>query len=87
MGLLRTLFIILAGYYLLRFLLRLVSPFLAKKVIINVREKVHKKYDQSRQGTKGSFAKEGETVIDKKPKSGGQSGNPLGEYIDFEEID
>ena len=83
----RTLFIILAGYYLLRFLLRLVSPFLVKKIIINVREKVHKKYDQRGQGTKGSFAKEGETVIDKKPKSDDQSENPPGEYVDFEEID
>jgi len=87
MGLLRTLFTIVIVYYFIRFLLRLIGPFLINRLITNVREKAQKQHDRSRQQTKDSFAKEGETIIDKKPKPNHQKKNSIGEYVDFEEID
>ena len=42
-------------------------------------------YNQQRQNT--AKAREGETVIDRKPSTPKQSNNDVGEYVDFEEID
>ncbi|WP_299680822.1 DUF4834 family protein [uncultured Tenacibaculum sp.] len=83
MGLIKTLLIIGIIYYSFKFLARLFAPYLMKKAMSKMEEKMR---NQNRQNT-ASDIKVGETVIDKKPNSNKQSDKSVGEYIDFEEID
>ena len=85
MGLLKTLAIILFVYYALRWLTRLFAPILMKRMMQKMQQKAQQQYNQQRQHT--TNAREGETVIDKRPGNTQQSDNSVGEYVDFEEID
>ncbi|MFD2568192.1 DUF4834 family protein [Pseudotenacibaculum haliotis] len=85
MGLLRTLLIIVIVYYAFRFLARLFAPILVKRMASKMQERAQQQYNQQRQNT--TSAREGETVIDKKPRDQKQSNENVGEYVDFEEID
>ncbi|MFY9243569.1 MAG: DUF4834 family protein [Polaribacter sp.] len=84
MGLLRTIFFILLFYYGFKFLLRLLAPFLVKKVADTMQKKAEEQFGNQQSK---STVREGETVIDKAPKNNTQSKNSVGEYVDFEEID
>jgi ABC-type multidrug transport system fused ATPase/permease subunit len=85
MGFLRTILIILFIYYLLKFLARIFAPVLMKKVVNNMQQKAQQQYNNQHQNT--AKAKEGETVIDKKPNKQQESNSSVGEYVDFEELD
>ena len=87
MGLLRTLLIILLVYYVIRVLMRLFAPFLVRQASRKVHREFQKKYGQHQQETKQYKTSEGEVIIDKKPSGKTKSGQKVGEYIDFEEID
>ena len=87
MGFLRTLLIISIVYYSFRFLARIFPPLLLKKVVGNMQAKAKKHHQQKNQQSENSSTKEGETIIDKNPNSKTQGNNPVGEYVDFEEID
>jgi ABC-type bacteriocin/lantibiotic exporter with double-glycine peptidase domain len=84
MGLLKTLFFILLLYYVFKFLLKLLAPFLVKKVADTMQKKAEEQFGNQQPK---SSVKEGETTIDKAPKANQQSKNSAGEYVDFEEID
>ena len=86
MGLLRTLFILLAVYYGLKFLARLFAPFLIKKAAETMQKKAEQPFG-GQQRQQSSTVREGETIIDKKPGSQQESKKTVGEYVDFEEID
>lgn len=87
MGLLKTLAIILFVYYAFRWLSRLFAPVLIKKAMSKMQEKAQQQqqYHQQRQNT--TSAREGETVIDRRPNTTKQTNDSVGEYVDFEEID
>ncbi|MEQ6123341.1 DUF4834 family protein [Pseudotenacibaculum sp. MALMAid0570] len=85
MGLLRTLLIILLVYYAFRFLARLFAPVLMKRMVSKMQEKAQQQYNQQRQNS--TTARDGETVIDRKPGATKQGNDTVGEYVDFEEID
>lgn len=84
MGLLKTILFIILFYYAFKFLSRLFAPYLVKKASDTIRKKAEQQYKSSQPK---SNIKEGETVIDKKPRTQQQSNNSVGEYVDFEEID
>lgn len=85
-GLFKTILYILVFYYAFKFLARLFAPFLMKKAAETIQKKAEEQYrGQQRQQT--SSVKEGETIIDKKPRNQQESKNSVGEYVDFEEID
>ena len=84
-NLLRTLAIIIIVYYVLRWLARIFAPVIMKRMVNKMQEKAQQQYNQQRQNT--TQAREGETVIDKRPSSKKQSNDSVGEYVDFEEID
>ncbi|WP_299625131.1 DUF4834 family protein [uncultured Tenacibaculum sp.] len=84
MGLIKTLLIIGIIYYSFKFLARLFAPYLMKKAMSKMEEKMR---NQNRQATNKNDVKIGETIIDKKPNSTKQSDKSVGEYIDFEELD
>lgn len=85
MGLLRTLLIIVIVYYAFRFLARLFAPVLVKRMASKMQERAQQQYNQQRQNS--TSAREGETVIDRRPRGQKQSNDDVGEYVDFEEID
>ncbi|WP_440880509.1 DUF4834 domain-containing protein [Tenacibaculum sp. C7A-26P2] len=79
----RTFLTILFIYYLVKFIIKLLGPYLLKKAV----DKVHKKA-QSQYGYKEeTIVEEGKTVIDKKDTKPNRNDKNIGEYIDFEEID
>ena len=83
-GFVRTLLIILLVYFGIKILSRLFAPVLFKYVS----KKAEKRFGQQF----GDFqnnkppVKEGETTIDKMPKTK-SSNKDVGEYVDYEEID
>ncbi len=83
MSFLRTIFIIILIYYIFKFLARLFAPYLMKKMVNKMQQKAQNQYN-NQQNT--SNVKEGETVIDKAPKTS-NSNNSVGEYVDYEEVD
>lgn len=77
-GLLRTLLIIIAVYYAIKFFVKYMLPVLLVK------------YVQKKTGThvqNEPTAKEGTTIIDKKPKEKNRVNDNVGEYVDYEEVD
>lgn len=86
MGVLRTIFWILLGYYALRLLSRLLRPWLHAYA----RKKTEEMFRQAASGPSGesNFGnREGDVTIDKKPPARKSSGKKVGEYIEFEEIE
>jgi len=83
-GFVRTILIILLVYYGVKVLSRLFAPVIFKYVT----KKAEKKFGQQFGGFKDTKPpkKEGETSIDKMPKTK-SSNKDVGEYVDFEEID
>ena len=84
MGLLKTIAIILLVYYAVKFAMRLFAPFLVKKMVNKMQQKAEEQFGNQQQK---NTVNEGETVIDKSPKTSKNSNNNVGEYVDFEEID
>lgn len=87
MGLLKTIFFILLFYYAFKFLAKLFAPFLMKKAAETIQKKAQQQQQYRGQQQQKSSVKEGETVIDKKPRNQKQSKDSVGEYVDYEEID
>ena len=83
-GFLRTILILILVYYALKWLGRILFPILFQKAVKNFEKKAgaYSDYQGSEQQVK-----EGETVIDKRPRQSTASNNRVGEYVDFEEVD
>jgi len=84
MGLIKTILIILFIYYAFKFLARLFAPFLMRKVANKMQQKAEERFGKHQ---KSPEVKEGETIIDKKPKQNQKTNENVGDYVDFEEID
>jgi len=82
MGLLRTIFIILIVYYIIKFVGRLAFPHIMNRLMQKMENKMREQQEQ----TNPNETKIGETVIDKKPQNK-TSNDTVGEYVDFEEVD
>jgi hypothetical protein len=86
MGVLRTIFWILLGYYLLKILGRLLRPWLHSYA----RKKTEDLFRQAASDPRRSQdtgTKVGEVTIDKPPPARMQSRTKVGEYIDYEEVE
>ena len=83
MGVLKTIAIIILVIYGLRVLARLFAPLMIRYVAKKAKNKFS---EQARRHAESQGRpKEGETVIDKAPKT--KPSKDVGEYIDFEEVD
>lgn len=82
-GFLRTLLILILVYYAVKWIGRLLFPFLFQKAVQNFEKKA-----RAQQGFTGEDpnAKVGETTIDKRPSSEKESNKQVGEYVDYEEV-
>jgi uncharacterized protein HemY len=83
-GFLRTILILILVYYALKWLGRILFPVLFQKAMKNFEEKARQQQDQT---NSYENVKEGETVIDRRPKPQRESNKNVGEYVDYEEID
>ncbi len=86
MGVLRTIFWILLGYYVLKLVSRLLRPW----AHAYARKKTEEMFRQaaSGPGREPDFGtREGEVTIEKKPPVRKSTGKKVGEYIEFEEIE
>ncbi len=83
MGLIETLVTIILVYYALKFLMKLLAPFLIKKAVDKMQQKAEQQYRNNQEPD----VKEGEVVIDKKPTNIKESNKNVGEYVDFEEVE
>ena len=83
-SILKTILIILLIYFGFKILLRFFGPIILKYFLTKVGSKFQQQFNQQPPSGK---KKEGEVVIEKKPKNPGKSNKNVGEYIDYEEID
>jgi hypothetical protein len=86
-GFIRTLFYIIAFYYIFRFLAKLFLPFLVKKVVEKAGENFQKQHQNSKD-TNWKKAQNNEEIIyntsnTKNPKEN----KKVGDYVDYEELD
>ena len=85
MTFIKTILIILLIYFGLKFLLKLASPYIMRYIQKKAGQKFEDMFNNM-QGAQSQQKKDGEITIDKIPKQKPGS-NPVGEYVDFEEID
>ena len=83
-GFLRTILIILLVYYGIKILSRILAPVFFKYVAKKAEKKFGQQFGNFQ--TKKPLEKEGETTIDKMPKTKA-SNKDVGDYVDYEEID
>lgn len=85
MAFLKTLLIILLVYFGLKFLIKLVTPYIMRYAA----KKMGEKFEQAFGGNSGPAQpeKEGKISIEKIPKNKKSSGKKVGEYVDYEEIE
>ena len=84
MGFLRTILILILVYYVLKWLGRILFPVLFQKAVRNFEDKMREEQGQTHASDQ---VKEGETVIDRKPRPQRETSKNVGEYVDYEEID
>ncbi len=82
-GLFKMILTILFVYYVVKFVMRFITPFLLKKAVETMEKKAKQQYHNNQQPD----VKEGEVVIDKKPTNIKESNKNVGEYVDFEEVE
>jgi hypothetical protein len=83
---LKTLLIIILVYYAVKYLFRLLLPYFLRYVA----KKATQKMEQSFYGSRPNYSekpKEGKITIDHLPKNRNKTNKPVGEYVDYEEID
>lgn len=83
---LRTLIIIIGVFYLFRWIMKLVAPWLMRKTADRMRKNMQ---NQSRQQSSRDGRKEGDVTIeyeDRKRQDSNEN-HRVGDYVDFEEVD
>jgi len=80
MQLLRTIFIIIAVYYIGKFLMRIFAPFLMKFAANKMEQKMKEQFGQQQ-------TQQNEKQSPKEPIQKMKSTKKVGDYIDFEEIE
>lgn len=86
-GFIRTLFYILAFYYIFKFLAKLFLPLLVKKVV----EKAGQNFQQQQQNAQANSwnqaSTKDEVIYTTKNEKNPRETKKVGEYVDYEEID
>ena len=85
-GFIKTLFYIVAFYYIFKFLAKLLLPLLVKKVV----QKAGENFQQQQQGQDTSWKKaqsNDEIIINTSNSKKPRETKKVGDYVDYEEID
>jgi hypothetical protein len=83
---LKTILIILLVYYGLKFLIKLIAPYLLQYITKKAGQKFEEAFGANPTSATPS-QEEGSVTVDKMPFSKGKSKNTAGEYVDYEEVD
>jgi hypothetical protein len=86
-GFIKTLFYILAFYYIFRFLVKLFFPIVVKKVVEKASENFQKQYQQSQGNSWKKTANNEEIIIDTANAKKSRETKKVGDYVDYEEIE
>jgi len=87
MAFLKTIFIVLLVYYLLKMVLRMFAPKIMGYAAKKTEQHFKERFGEFSNAKQGHQKQEGEITIEKKNKNTSGSKGKVGEYIDFEEID
>jgi hypothetical protein len=80
---LRTLFIIVIVYYGIRFVIRYLFPILVDKGLKNMQQKMQDQQRHSQRSTRPP----GDVTIEYNNRTGKNSSQTKGDYVDFEEVE
>ncbi|HEY6143226.1 MAG TPA: DUF4834 family protein [Flavobacterium sp.] len=86
-GFIRTLFYIIAFYYIFKFLARLFLPILVKKAVEKAGENFQRQQQYSQQTTWNRTKNNDEIIIDTTNAKNSRVTKKVGDYVDYEEID
>jgi len=82
-----TVIVIIISFYILKWVLRLILPFLLKKLVQKVGERTFGQgFDFTNQQTHHEQKDEGDVTVTNNQKTTSQRTKDKGEYIDFEEV-
>ena len=87
MAFLKTILIILLGYYLLKIVAKFFAPRLINYAAKKTESRFKEAFEGFNQGQPPQDEQVGDVIIDKKTEKRQRTGEKVGEYIDFEEID
>ncbi|MDC1062939.1 DUF4834 family protein [Flavobacteriales bacterium] len=80
----KVLAIIFLTYFVFKYTIRLLAPFLIKRFATKMQDKFRQEFNQQ---YKNNDSKEGEVTIENKKKSSDSKTDKVGDYVDFEEVD
>lgn len=86
-GIIKTLFYILAFYYIFKFLAKLFLPILVKKVVDKAGENFQKQQQYSQDASSKRTQTNDEIVYNTANAKNPRETKKVGEYVDYEEID
>ncbi|MEX2350385.1 MAG: DUF4834 family protein [Flavobacteriaceae bacterium] len=83
----KTVLILLLVYFGLKILFRFLTPYIMRYIAKKAGQKMEQAFKSQYGFDQTQNKNEGETVIGKKPEKSSRSKKPVGEYVDYEEID
>lgn len=86
-GFVRTILIIVGIYYAFKFLMRLLAPYLMKKMVEKAGANFKQQYEQFQQQQQPNYSSQGKAHVDPSAAKNPRSTKKIGEYIDYEEIE
>lgn len=87
MAFLKTILIILLGYYLFKILVKMFAPKIFGYAARRTEEHFREKFGEFTQQNPNQENYVGDVIIDKKPPKKDNTSGKVGDYIDFEEIE
>ncbi|MDD3004612.1 MAG: DUF4834 family protein [Flavobacterium sp.] len=90
-GLIKTIVYIIVGYYVIKFLARLLFPVVVRKVVSKAEESFKQQYQANQQhyhyNTQQQRTSKDEIILDTAKSNNPKSTKKVGEYVDYEEIE
>ncbi len=86
-GFIRTLFYILAFYYIFKFLAKLFLPLLVKKVVEKAGQNFQQQQQNAQSNSWNQASTKDEVIYTTKNEKNPRETKKVGEYVDYEEID
>ena len=86
-GFIRTLFYIMAFYYIFKFLARLFFPIIVKKVVEKAGENFQKQQQNAQNNSWKKTPNNDEVIINTSNSKNPRETKKVGDYVDYEEID
>lgn len=86
-GFIKTLFYIMAFYYIFKFLAKLFLPLLLKKVVEKAGQNFQQQQQNYQNGNWNSTQSKDEIIMDNANSKNPRETKKVGDYVDYEEID